>query len=48
MERLVSPGGAVIEARDEAVKNLLAMGFARVAEEKPKAAPKRSAKKKEK
>ncbi len=60
MVRLASPNGAIIEARDEAVKSLLAMGFARLAEGEPKAAPKddssgrqkavrkRAAKKKEK
>ena len=45
MERLVSPNGVEVEAMDEAVGNLLAMGFSRAEAEKPKpkAAPRKRA-----
>lgn len=36
MERLVSPNGVTVEAQDEAVDNLLAMGFKRAEAEEPK------------
>lgn len=48
MERLASPNGVEVEARDDAVERLLSMGFRRFVVEKPKPAPKRAARKKEK
>lgn len=48
MVRLTSPNGVAVDAHEQAVERLLAMGFAPVAEEKPNAAKKRAPKKKEK
>lgn len=43
MTTMQAPNGAIIEATEEAVKNLLDMGFTRVSEERPrrKAAPRK-------
>ena len=48
MERLVSPNGVTVEAHDDAVQNLLDMGFKRAEAEKTKATTRtRAAKPKE-
>lgn len=48
MVRLASPSGVEVDASDEAVANLLAIGFKPLEQEKPKPAPrKRPAKQKE-